>query len=631
MQLIASFVLFLAALKAVESSDGKENLIRATREIIEHCFAGKSSTLNILTATDLTDRANDFISELLADSTFVIRFGNYRDIKDLGSHRRKSNIILIDSIDSFRILERRIRPKYFNLRGFYLFVLLNGEIDELEEIFRVLWRKYIYNVAAMFKDGEVVQMKTFMPFNNSCSNTSPVIVNSFSNGKFSEPHKTIFPDKFTDLVGCTMRVATYSDGFCVIARNHSEGSVDFTGIDIEFLTAIARDLNFKIEIKLSKDVSPWGTIYSNGTIDGAIGDVAHGEAEIAIGCYYLKRKRMQFVDSSIVYYTSPDVFVISPGEKLNQFEKLLQPYDRMVWVLLLVTLLVAIVVIFVLQFQSPRCQALVLGEDNRYPITNLCIAAYGGSQAKLPRKNFSRFLLIKFVLFCLIVRSAYQGSLFKFLQMEKHHKDVETISDMIDQKFDIFVHQTHLDLFEGNEKIQGRFVERDFRGFFNFVLKFVFRLKYFDSVEWVLNGNSLENSSRTAYLSSMMNVVSINKKNRNKFALTTCPEIIWNAKLVFYYQKDFYLIDTINRKMSAYAASGILSLIVNRYVDLQYFIVKPEHKGPQKLSFTHLEGAFMLWIIMIAISFVSFLTELLINRINRSYCRKRIYRVNGSR
>lgn len=51
-----------------------------------------------------------------------------------------------------------------------------------------------------------------------------------------------------------------------------------------------------------------------------------------------------------------------------------------------------------------------------------------------------------------------------------------------------------------------------------------------------------------------------------------------------------------------YFASGIMSQLIDRYVDLRYWNMKPDNKVPQKLSFSHLEGAFMLWIVMLVIS-----------------------------
>jgi hypothetical protein len=72
---------------------------------------------------------------------------------------------------------------------------------------------------------------------------------------------------------------------------------------------------------------------------------------------------------------------------------------------------------------------------------------FGDGIIVLPGRNFARFLLINFILFCFILRTAYQGKLFEFMQKEMRPKSVETVDELIDQKFRIFVHSKDYDLY----------------------------------------------------------------------------------------------------------------------------------------------------------------------------------------
>lgn len=63
----------------------------------------------------------------------------------------------------------------------------------------------------------------------------------------------------------------------------------------------------------------------------------------------------------------------------------------------------------------------------------------------LPGRNFARFLLMLYILFCFVIRIAYQGKQFEFLQKEMRPADVETINQMISRNFsfytfDMFAH-----------------------------------------------------------------------------------------------------------------------------------------------------------------------------------------------
>lgn len=57
----------------------------------------------------------------------------------------------------------------------------------------------------------------------------------------------------------------------------------------------------------------------------------------------------------------------------------------------------------------------------------------------LPGRNFARYLLTCFILFCLVLRTAYQGKQFEFLQKDMRPADVATIDEMIDKNFTFYV------------------------------------------------------------------------------------------------------------------------------------------------------------------------------------------------
>lgn len=134
--------------------------------------------------------------------------------------------------------------------------------------------------------------------------------------------------------------------------------------------------------------------------------------------------------------------MIPPGESLTPFEKLFRPFQQTVWIFLFITLLTGAVVIFIFNFSKKSSKALVFGDDIRTPYLNMLIGIVGGSQHVLPKKSFSRSLLMMFLLFCLVQRSIYQGSLYIFLQSDGRNPDVATIDEMIEKNFDFYVRET---------------------------------------------------------------------------------------------------------------------------------------------------------------------------------------------
>lgn len=461
--IVISFILFLHKTKCknlsttTTSSDQDAQLINAVCKIIAKCSLENFSTLNFLTASKSTTLANDFISKIISQSFIerivVVRVEHLENLAMVVNRKRKFNVILIDAAESFRAFNKSLNSSAFNFRGFFLFVLLNGRIDEIEEIFQTLWTRNIYNANVIFAENKSIDVMTFMPFSGSvCGDTTPRLVKRFNDDeKDFEDVKSIFPEKFQNLRGCTLKIVTFERQLGVIREQAPNGSRVLSGFDMTLARELGKLINFEPEIIFIDVPYPYGRIYPNGTILGALGEIVSERAHIAFGIY-LQVSRNKVADSSAVYYVFPEVFAVSPGAKFGSFEKLLQPFEYIVWIILGLTLAVAVVVILTLNLKFVPARSFIFGAGIRYPLYNMLTAALGGSQKKLPQRNFSRFLLMMFVILCLVIRSAYQGALFKFLQSDDHRKDVETIDDMVEQNFEIFMYPSQIDLFDDERK-----------------------------------------------------------------------------------------------------------------------------------------------------------------------------------
>lgn len=78
----------------------------------------------------------------------------------------------------------------------------------------------------------------------------------------------------------------------------------------------------------------------------------------------------------------------------------------------------------------------------------LSIASFGLGQVVLPGRNFARFLLATYLLFCIVVRSAYQGKQFEFIQKNMRPASVETIDEMIEKNFTLYFRQGEFPTFQ---------------------------------------------------------------------------------------------------------------------------------------------------------------------------------------
>ena len=442
---------------SLKNETKRENLVEPLRTIVKKVyFELGSSETNWLTLTDDTSEANDFMDGILFEGDFLLRIYDFPRVWNIADRKRRNNLIVLDDIKFFRNFNAKVTPDIFAFRGLFTFVLLNGKIDEIEEIFKSFWSKNIYNVNVMIEERAIVKVFTFFPYSGSiCGDTKPVLINTYENGAFSSKLESFFPKKFQNLRGCPLVISTFEEPLAVIRKRRPDGKSELSGFDVELLEEISKLLNFHLEFKVLEVDRPWGFVLPNGTSAGALGDVYKGNSQLAVGRYNLYAERMMVLDSSVAYHSFPGVFVISPGRKMTNIEKFQKPFENLVWFSLLAVLLFAFLVFFVLSFGTKSMKSFVYGTGVKNPVMNVFAAIFGLSQPKLPKRNFARFIFAKFLIFCLVFRSAYQGSLFNFLQTDKNLVSVKTLDDLVTQKFNLFAYK--LNYFDNLKETYSRF------------------------------------------------------------------------------------------------------------------------------------------------------------------------------
>lgn len=142
------------------------------------------------------------------------------------------------------------------------------------------------------------------------------------------------------------------------------------------------------------------------------------------------------------YLTSFDeisyIFLLTPGEKYTNWEKVLLPFDFETWICLLIIFGSGLITVSIINRMSKATRSLVYGEGVHFSTYNIIGTFFGIGQFKLPRENFARILLMFFILFCLVIRTAYQGVLFEMMSSDMRKKLPRTINDLHAENFTIY-------------------------------------------------------------------------------------------------------------------------------------------------------------------------------------------------
>jgi hypothetical protein len=114
-------------------------------------------------------------------------------------------------------------------------------------------------------------------------------------------------------------------------------------------------------------------------------------------------------------------------------------FDIYVWMMIVFTFISALLTIQVINFCSDKVKDLVFGEGVRVPTINFVAVIFGLGQTVLPRKSIARFLLMMFIILCLILRTCHQSLLYTLMQAEIRKPELETIDEAIEKGYTLYV------------------------------------------------------------------------------------------------------------------------------------------------------------------------------------------------
>lgn len=249
----------------------------------------------------------------------------------------------------------------------------------------------------------------------ACNKFHLTVVNTFLKATRRWTSNKFKIGKFDNFHGCRLRVNAGS-----ISYTHEKTMTISSELQIKIIKDLTRKLNFSLSIDFD----------NNTPVDMQISTLATLQS---IGKNIFDRSLSQpfvFRDSLIA---------VPVGEEYNGFEKLLLPFDKFVWFWIGLTFCIAFATIFCVALAKSKIRNFIIGREIRAPALNVLMIFSGASQVKMPTKNFARFLVMSFVIYSLIIRTAWQGKMFEFMQKEIRKTEVQSIDDMTSRNFTFFV------------------------------------------------------------------------------------------------------------------------------------------------------------------------------------------------
>ena len=129
--------------------------------------------------------------------------------------------------------------------------------------------------------------------------------------------------------------------------------------------------------------------------------------------------------------------LLTPGEPYDSYEKLLFPFDFWTWILLLFVFGCSFLSIFLIGLFPDKIKDAVYGDNVITPAQNVGSIFFGMSLTQVSLNNSPRIILITFILFCLVIRTAYQGVLFELIAADIRKPLPQTFHELYIKNYSI--------------------------------------------------------------------------------------------------------------------------------------------------------------------------------------------------
>lgn len=576
-----------------------ETIVKTVVEIISKFYEKRSSTLDFIKCSENSESSlvtDDIVGKIMEQTELSILLEDCKDIRITG-RRKFFNFYFVDSHNSFRRIFKKMTTGRFNFQGYYLIVMTKS-FDENQVQTRILedlWSSYIVNVNVVqmsTRSKDQCDLFTYFPYSEIyCEEVHPVVLSTYHNGKGFNNVARWFPNKMQNLYQCPISVAIFSNPPFIVLQN----SDSIGGIDGFLLQALSKQMNFTF-VKRILSRGSWGYLDEYGNSTGAFKMVMDNEVNLTGGFFLSTPLRNSWMSSSYEYYTTSVVWVIPPMSPLDPFERFAKPFHASIWICLIFSLIIGIAAVLVIGRLPKRVRNFVFGRNIRHPALNLINVMLGGAMVKLPARNFARTLLGLFLAYTLVIRSAYSGALFRFLQMENTRQDVLNFDEMVSKNYELFV-------FEAFEEYMRIFEGLAYR-------TSIVNYKNFPGITQTL----LTPETKIALLVSEDHVASWNKRTFPNQFFETLPEKVSIINLCLYMHKRSCLTPEINRKIFDFNSNGLIQAWLHIWIDKSYLKRKSTGNEPKKLTMEELKGGYWFLAIGLLAAVLVFLVEIVIKR-----------------
>lgn len=319
-----------------------------------------------------------------------------------------------------QVLDAVVKIHFWRNRHRTMVSFRDGSFEEMEELFRLCWRKRIVNIVFLWFD-KVYTYNPFLEVYDLVLNTSKV-----------------FADKYMNMNGMILKMSMFETALDAI----SIGKGNFIGRDAFLSQTLALSLNSNYTYLPPRDGITYGMKYPNGSMSGVFADVANFYGDITMNSRLVK---LQF--ENILEHTYPhdreDIACLVPkSAKQAEYKKFTILFPELIWILLGASVL-AFTVLWYFATDYKNREFL----QTFFHVVSITLGIPILDQTGFKR----RAVLIFYTFYMFLLLAAYHGVLTSVLTVPITLPEINTLSDLENSGLEIIAATRFKDMLQDNK------------------------------------------------------------------------------------------------------------------------------------------------------------------------------------
>lgn len=498
-----------------------------------------------------------------------------------------SNVVFFVNKSSFGVDKHFDYLKNNNLwhmsngpRQKYLVIVEQGvSLAKISEIFL----RHDIHIFAIISHDPIGRLQIYQSRGHFCKQESQLIHLGACGAKFKKQESNIFTN-------CRIKVLIlHKDNAFPFVRNLTSNQ---PGLYVEILRVLPKIGNFSISYMMAprKDTTKY---IQNGKTDLFEALLSQGNIDIFAAAYSLRTaKFLSKMDTSNIFYDANMLWIV-PKKIQIPFEVILNLIDFKLKVATAFLVLICFLICYIIE---KKCSRIFWFLGTLFENTS-----------RVPWKFHSiKMTIAFFLMFSLIFGLIYKAKLSSILSESVFDNGLETLEDLVDSNLTLFVKQTSKNDFKNI--IQSDPLAKNMY----YKMQSAPPTLYYDDIFKTLV--KYKNVSTTID-EIMWNVVK--KKVKGSLYIIKPPNYLIPRKSVFVLRKGHPLLRLLNLVIDILTESGVMAKFIGEvyHPQISTDIGLDKNEEVTALTLEHLEGAFYIYLMMIAVSFLAFLCEIVLYKL----------------